>query len=287
MARLSLNLLPAPPGAGASCVRRVVKKNACQACVEACPLQAIAVESGNVVIDERQCNQCGRCLFVCPTDALENIQPVTRHWIDDRLVAPLSLQPACVDELLLWHFEKGIRAIELDGEQEGWLRAVAELNGVLKQLNQPTWWLAPPSDGPVNNARRQWLHLRKESASGAVAYGRRALRDNVTNYHRYRVMLTAEHCYLCGACARICPEQAIRLHPDHFTLDNARCTGCGQCAVVCFPQAIRSEVQWNTDAPQRLPVLPSTCNCCGQAFTAWDAQQRTCPFCRQHRHGMR
>lgn len=287
MPRLPLNLIPAPPGAGSSCVRVAVKKNPCKACVEACPLQAVTIVSGKVAIDETQCNQCGRCLYACPTDALENIHPVTRHWEDDRLVAPLSLQPACLDELLLWHAEKGIRAIELDAQQVAWLRAVAELNMVLKQLNQPTWRLAPATPGTVNTARRQWLPVRDPATRGTVSTGRRALRDAVTFSHRWRILLETEKCYLCGACARICPEQAIRLHADHLTLDSSRCTGCGQCAVVCFPQAIRSEKQWNNDATQRIPVMTSTCTDCGQGFTAWDAQQSICPFCQQHTYGMR
>ncbi|WP_312979469.1 4Fe-4S binding protein [Atlantibacter sp.] len=287
MSLLSLNLNPAPPGAGFLCVRYKVKKNACQACVDACPLRAISLTAGQVVIDESQCNQCGRCLFACPTDALENIHPVKRHWHDDRLTAPLSAQPACVEELLMWHFHYGIRAIELDTPHQGWLRAIAELNLTLKQLDEPVWRLAQPASIAVNTARRQWLRMNNQTDSGEVPYGRRALRDAVTFVNHYSMTFTAEQCYLCGACARICPEQAIRLEADCLTLDNARCTGCGQCAAVCFPAAIDSVKMPNTQAEQRLPVMQQHCDTCGQAFSAWTAEQSTCPFCRQHTIGMR
>lgn len=287
MSLLSLNLNPAPPGAGLLCVRHKVKKNPCQACIDACPLAAISLTEGNIVIDDAQCNRCGHCLFVCPTNALENISPIKRHWHQDRLTAPLSAQPACVDELLMWHFYYGIRAIELDTPDEGWLRAIAELNLRLKALEQPVWRLAQPAAKPVNTVRRQWLRMANETDSGSVPYGRRALRDAVTFINHYSINFHAERCYLCGACARICPEQAIRLEADHITLDNARCTGCGQCTAVCFPDAIDSEKSLNHAAERHLPVVQQRCATCGQLFSAWTAEQSTCPFCRQHTIGIR
>ncbi|MBB3323412.1 4Fe-4S binding protein [Atlantibacter sp. RC6] len=287
MSLLSLNLNPAPPGAGLLCVRHKVKKNPCQACIDACPLAAISLTDGNIVIDDDKCNRCGHCLFACPTDALENISPIKRHWHQDRLTAPLSAQPACVDELLMWHFHYGIRAIELDTPGEGWLRAIAELNLRLKALEQPVWRLAQPAAHPVNTVRRQWLRMANETDSGSVPYGRRALRDAVTFINHYSINFHAERCYLCGACARICPEQAIRLEADHITLDNARCTGCGQCTAVCFPNAIDSEKAINHVAERRLAVVQQRCATCGQLFSAWTAEQSTCPFCRQHTIGMR
>lgn len=287
MSLLSLNLNPAPPGAGLLCVRHKVKKNPCQACIDACPLAAISLAEGNIVIDDAQCNRCGHCLFACPTDALENISPGKRHWHQDRLTAPLSAQPACVEELLMWHFHYGIRAIELDTPDEGWLRAIAELNLRLKALEQPVWRLAQPAANPVNTARRQWLGMANEADSGSVPYGRRALRDAVTFINHYSINFHAERCYLCGACARICPEQAIRLEADHITFDNARCTGCGQCTAVCFPDAIDSEKSPNHAAERRLTVVQQRCATCGQQFSAWTAEQSICPFCRQHTIGMR
>lgn len=284
---LPVNLTPAPPGVGASCVRHTVNKNPCQACLDACPLRAIRIDAGRVTVDETRCNQCARCLFVCPTDALENITPVQRHWQADRLAAPLSAQPASLDELLMWHFDGGIRVIELDIQHEGWLRAIAELNLRLKQLEQPVWQLAPPGAATVNAERRQWLRMHNENGCSAVPYGRRALRDAITTIRLFHIRFSAEQCYLCGACARICPEQAIRLDADHLTLDNARCTNCGQCAAVCFSRAIGSESMVNSLAERRLPVVQQTCNGCGQSFNAWDATQQTCPFCRQHTFGMR
>lgn len=34
----------------------------CEACVEACPVQAISMQSGKAVIDQTKCIQCGICV---------------------------------------------------------------------------------------------------------------------------------------------------------------------------------------------------------------------------------
>lgn len=45
-------------------------------------------------------------------------------------------------------------------------------------------------------------------------------------------------CTSCGACASICPKQAIRIVPDeqgfnYPIIDESRCVGCGACSNVC------------------------------------------------------
>ncbi len=44
--------------------------NLCGACVEACPLQAIAKEDDEFVIDPEICTECGYCADICPEDAI-------------------------------------------------------------------------------------------------------------------------------------------------------------------------------------------------------------------------
>ncbi len=45
-------------------------------------------------------------------------------------------------------------------------------------------------------------------------------------YHRGR-------CRACGACARACSQNLIRLEKDHIDISLRDCTGCGACAKAC------------------------------------------------------
>ena len=42
----------------------------CENCVEACPVDAIAMEDGIAVVSDA-CIDCGQCVDECPVDAIE------------------------------------------------------------------------------------------------------------------------------------------------------------------------------------------------------------------------
>jgi Fe-S-cluster-containing hydrogenase component 2 len=42
----------------------------CGECVEACPLDAIAVQENVAVVDDQTCGDCGACVDVCPTESI-------------------------------------------------------------------------------------------------------------------------------------------------------------------------------------------------------------------------
>lgn len=42
----------------------------CGDCVEACPLDAIAIQESKAVVDADTCGDCGACVDVCPTESI-------------------------------------------------------------------------------------------------------------------------------------------------------------------------------------------------------------------------
>ncbi|MGI6238317.1 MAG: glycyl-radical enzyme activating protein, partial [Christensenellales bacterium] len=57
---------------------------------------------------------------------------------------------------------------------------------------------------------------------------------------RPELLRDAACCIRCGACARACPEGAIRAEDD-FRLEARVCTGCGDCVPVCPNRALKIE----------------------------------------------
>ncbi len=42
----------------------------CEACVSACPVEAIEIKDDKAVVDEDSCVSCGACVDECPTEAI-------------------------------------------------------------------------------------------------------------------------------------------------------------------------------------------------------------------------
>lgn len=156
-------------------------------------------------------------------------------------------------------------------------------------MQEPLWNIVPPSRQTMNGSRRRWLHLKNEGASaGNVPVGRRFRRARFTQISEYHVDLDKHRCVLCGACSRVCPEQAIRLDNLALTLDPVKCTGCGNCEAVCFDGAISVSARENSESTLTVSRLEQAqCRVCGCIFPAWSAQDNECAVCRRHAFGMR
>jgi ferredoxin len=45
--------------------------NECGRCIQICPVDAIEFGvDGKAIIDQTKCNQCGKCITICPKDAI-------------------------------------------------------------------------------------------------------------------------------------------------------------------------------------------------------------------------
>lgn len=51
-------------------------------------------------------------------------------------------------------------------------------------------------------------------------------------------IISEEKCVGCGACAAVCPVEAISQSGDKYTIDADTCVDCGACAGECPTEAI-------------------------------------------------
>ncbi|RJT24092.1 4Fe-4S binding protein [Buttiauxella izardii] len=275
-------------GVGRSCVHYLVAKSDCQACLAVCPSGAVILENGRVQIDTDACIACGACLFACPTAAIETPEPPRRYYRDTSLVMPLSVTPPTVDELLMWHAQLQIRAVEFNiALYPDWVVAIAALNLRLKKLKQPLWAIVPAQETAIDKGRRHWLQLKNgENQTGSVTPGRRARRASFPETSEYQVIVDKSRCFLCGACARICPEAAIQMDSESMVLNSTRCTSCGCCQEICLPEALKI-VEEKQNSQTVLPLFQNRCNTCHRSFSCWSSGASQCPICQRHVFGMR
>lgn len=289
MALFRLTQPLAPPGVGGSCLRKQFPRHDCQACVTACPVNAIAPTATMPTIDQDACLRCGQCLFACPTDALQNLQPETRRYTAFTLVAPFSTLAPSVEELLMWHHQYGIRAVALKMESfPGWVRTVAALNLRLRELNAPVWQILPPPQKPINAERRHFLKASEvDVKTGTVSTGRRARRQAFSAVSEYQLALDQAQCTVCGACSRVCREKALSLSEGALMFSSSSCTGCNSCAVVCPVDAVRIDKRVGENRELRFSWIQKSCRCCQREFYTFDPETERCAVCQRHIYGMR
>lgn len=59
----------------------------CGACIEVCPVGAIALVDGRAHVEEKTCTGCGVCLEVCPDDAIHPVVEGELVRVEERPVA--------------------------------------------------------------------------------------------------------------------------------------------------------------------------------------------------------
>ena len=83
--------------------------------------------------------------------------------------------------------------------------------------------------------------IKNIAMGGAPAIGKK-------EQHSCRMEANRDRCVGCGACASICPEEAISLPHRKAEISVEKCIGCGECLTVCPEKAI--DINWMADVPK-------------------------------------
>ena len=282
----------------------------CGLCVPACPRRAIRLP---LAIARRQVAGTSANLAACDRiTAASHAEPGSvpcLHAIGlaDLLLAYRAGRP-------LWLLAQGNCADCPRGGGESLSARVARLNTALRQRGRPaillremsisTWKrLLESSEAPLDQARRGFFRALSRQPAAAL------LGEDLSPEPQEReppgqylpggedallpwvVRLDLSRCTGCHACARVCPEGAIRFietAPDGtaaYRISSRACSGCGLCRDVCDSKAVGLQ-PWAEPKQTEIALKKRRCRGCGVAFHQPDeaaGETRDCWICARTR----
>lgn len=308
---------PAPPALpeidGEACVHALAPYASCRACVEACPAGALVLDDDSLGIETARCTACGLCVPACPRGAIALARPVEsvegrphrQAFAACSRTAGSLPGPACLQALgardLDALAEAGVAQLMVTsadcrgcvtGADPLALGRAAEAHRIIRHSRgQPAVTLAwrdlaafrrarsraLEAAGSVDQARRRLLRVMERPLPEAPPQG--------APVAAISPVIDAAVCTGCDACARICPDGALRLERQgapRYAVDPVHCTGCRLCIDVCESRAIRL-VPLGPGAPASVPLSAFRCRACGvpghRPSAAGSASADLCRIC--------
>lgn len=80
---------------------------------------------------------------------------------------------------------------------------------------------------------RELPHKFKFGITGCMNNCLKAEENDIGIKGAHHVQWIKDACTLCGACAKVCPENAIIQNTAHLLHDESKCRHCGRCAKSC------------------------------------------------------
>lgn len=277
------------------CVRKTSPFSTCTVCIDSCEVQAITGAKGSLTIDHKLCTGCGRCVTVCPVQALRGESPKRKTL--DRVLILDEGPPPTVNELL-YLYKKGIRSIYLPSEGD----LAKQTRIIMDEINVQLTIMAKESIQIISElplsvpekklSRRDFFSkVSTDSKKYALASAAPAkwrfnqdhfkLAGMFTGWSFYSVRVEPS-CTLCETCFKLCPTGVFTLEGGHLEVNSEKCTGCMLCVDVCMEEGITISPEVTASQLQQTPIELNECKACGSKFTAWE-EADTCPICKKRK----
>jgi len=108
-----------------------------------------------------------------------------------------------------------------------------------------------------STSRRRFLIQTPVVALGLLACMNGQTKAATQTTGNSRMRINPDECLNCGACAEVCPTEAIQEYNNTYIINPNLCTGCGACEPECPAQAI---VEWTLIV---VPTISDDCIGCG------------------------
>jgi len=273
-----------------NCLRKICPSSTCTICQESCEVQAITYINGSAIIDHKVCTGCGRCITICPVQALQGQSPI-RNTLNGVLI--LDVGPLPTETELLHLYNCGIRKISVTMPDTKVTVIIDETNAILKKMNMEPFVLVPTPDPTIPETltlTRRGLFSRLTFESKKLALttitpakwhfnqDKFRLSNMFEGWSFFTIVLNTDACTLCETCFRLCPGQVFSIQGNNLNIDSEKCLGCLLCFDVCRNDAIKVESNPHTSKINTFSIVHCKCKTCGGDFLSW-TDEEICKSC--------
>ncbi|WHH61039.1 RnfABCDGE type electron transport complex subunit B [Petroclostridium sp. X23] len=174
-------------------------------CVKVCPFDAIKIQNGIAVIDEKKCTACGKCVSACPKNIIELVPESAATWV---VCKSRDRGPE-----VKTHCDVGCIACKI-------CEKACRFDAIKVENN-----IAVIDYSKCVNCSQCVVKCPKK-----IIHGNRDMK---------KAYINEEACIGCTICTKQCKFDAIEgeLKNKHKIIED-KCVGCGQCVVKCPKKCI-------------------------------------------------
>lgn len=277
------------------CLREISPFSRCEQCVHICPENALEIDNGKIVVHEKNCTVCGKCMTTCPAYAIEGTVPF-REVLKDTLIYQKGMPPSVRE--WLFYYQKGVRFIAITkGElNDQWQDSLKEANHYLEKMSLPFIRVTnelPEKEEKGYTRRQLFQQLTKESKSVVMkSFTPAKWRFNNTvfslnkafpDWNFYEVTLDENKCHLCEVCFKTCPQQVFSLEENELQINLSACTGCGLCVDVCQEEAVTVKELIQPAKVVEQGFYKVICPSCNIEYNSWEEKEEECFICTKRK----